>query len=82
VLKAVGIDDDLRADLSYFEMQNDDIYIVCSDGLYKDLNESEILHIIQDNKNVLPLLNQALLSSSLDAGGSDNTSIIAIKVTQ
>ncbi len=82
VLKAVGIDDDLRADLSYFEMQNDDIYIVCSDGLYKDLGENEILHIIQDNRNDLSLLNQSLLCSSLDAGGSDNTSIITIKVTQ
>ncbi len=82
VLKAVGIDDDFRADLSYFEMQNDDIYIVCSDGLYKDLDESEILHIIQDNRNDLSLLNQSLLCSSLDAGGSDNTSIITIKVTQ
>jgi serine/threonine protein phosphatase PrpC len=82
VLKAVGIDDDFRADLSYFEMQNDDIYIVCSDGLYKDLDESEILHIIQDNRNELSLLNQSLLCSSLDAGGSDNTSIITIKVTQ
>jgi serine/threonine protein phosphatase PrpC len=82
VLKAVGIDDDLRADLSYFEMQNDDIYIVCSDGLYKDLDESEILHIIQNNRNDLSLLNQSLLCSSLDAGGSDNTSIITIKVTQ
>jgi serine/threonine protein phosphatase PrpC len=82
VLKAVGIDDDLRADLSYFEMQDDDIYIVCSDGLYKDLGENEILHIIQNNRNDLSLLNQSLLCSSLDAGGSDNTSIITIKVTQ
>ncbi len=82
VLKAVGIDDDFRADLSYFEMQDDDIYIVCSDGLYKDLGENEILHIIQNNRNDLSLLNQSLLCSSLDAGGSDNTSIITIKVTQ
>ena len=82
VLKAVGIDDDFRVDFSYFEMQDDDIYIICSDGLYKDLNESKISDIIQTNKDDLPLLNQTLLSSSLDAGGSDNTSIITIKVTQ
>jgi serine/threonine-protein phosphatase Stp1 len=82
VLKAVGIEDDFRADLSYFEMQNDDIYIVCSDGLYKDLDENKIFHVIQANRNDLPLLNQSLLSSSLDAGGSDNTSIITIKVTK
>ncbi|MFT5809732.1 MAG: protein phosphatase [Gammaproteobacteria bacterium] len=82
VLKAVGIDDDFRVDFSYFEMQDDDIYVVCSDGLYKDLSESKISDVIQANRDDLPLLNQSLLSSSLDAGGSDNISIITIKVTQ
>jgi serine/threonine protein phosphatase PrpC len=82
VLKAVGIDDDFRVDFSYFEMQDDDIYIVCTDGLYKDIDESKISDIIQASRDDLPLLNQSLLSSSLDAGGSDNTSIITIKVTQ
>jgi protein phosphatase len=82
VLKAIGVVDDFRVDLSYFEIQNDDIYMLCSDGLYKDLDESKISDIIQTNRDDLPLLNQTLLSSSLDAGGSDNTSIVAIKVTQ
>ena len=82
VLKAVGIDDDIRVDFSYFEMLDDDIYIVCSDGLYKDLEESKISEIIQETRDDLSLLTQSLLSSSLDAGGSDNTSIITIKVTQ
>ena len=82
VLKAVGIDDDFRVDFSYFEMQDGDIYIVCSDGLYKDLVESRISDIIKETKDDLPLLVQTLLNSSLEAGGSDNTSIISIKVTE
>jgi serine/threonine protein phosphatase PrpC len=82
VLKAIGVVDDIRIDLSYFEVQNDDIYILCSDGLYKDLDESKISDIIQAGRNNLPLLNESLLNSSLDAGGSDNTSIITIKLTQ
>ena len=82
VLKAVGIDDDFRVDFSYFEMQNEDIYIVCSDGLYKDLEERKISDIIRDNSDDLPLLTQTLLDSSLNAGGTDNTSIITIKVTK
>lgn len=82
VLKAVGIDDDFRVDFSYFEMQDGDIYILCSDGLYKDLDETRISAIVRETSDDLPLLNQTLLKSSLNAGGSDNTSIITIKVTQ
>jgi len=82
VLKAVGIDDNLRMDFDYFEMQEGDIYIICSDGLYKDLEEERLTPIIESNLDNMTKLSEALLASSLDAGGTDNTSIIAMKICQ
>ncbi len=78
VLKAVGIDDDLCIDFDYFEILDSDIFVICSDGLYKDLNENDIISTIIDNKSDMDALTQALLSKSLEAGGTDNTSIITI----
>ncbi len=82
VLKAVGIDDDLCMDLDYFEILDNDIFIICSDGLYKDLDENTIASITGDNTDDMGSLSEALLASSLDAGGTDNTSIITLKATQ
>ncbi len=82
VLKAVGIDDRLCMDLEYYELQDGDIYIVCSDGLYKDLEEQKITPIIESHPEDMNELSQALLASALDAGGSDNTSIITLKSRQ
>jgi serine/threonine protein phosphatase PrpC len=82
VLKAVGIDDTLRMDFDYFELLEDDIYIICSDGLYKDMNEEEIKPVILSNTDDMDSLAQALLVSSLNAGGTDNTSIITLKVSK
>ena len=82
VLKAVGIDDQLCLDFDYYEMQEDDIYIICTDGLYKDLDEAKIAPIIESNSKNMTALSEALLASSLDAGGTDNTSLIALKVEQ
>ena len=82
VLKAVGIDDQLRIDLEYFELQDGDIYIICSDGLYKDLEEAKIAPIIQTHPKNMNELAQSLLDASLAAGGTDNTSIIAMKICQ
>ena len=82
VLKAVGIDDNLCLDFEYFEVEQDDIYIICSDGLYKDLEETEITPIIESNSENMIELSQSLLSASLDAGGTDNTSIITLKMQQ
>jgi len=82
VLKAVGIDELLRMDLDYFELLDDDIFIICSDGLYKDMEERAMVPIIQENTGDMDALTQALLVASLNAGGTDNTSIIALKVSE
>ena len=81
VLRAVGIADNLCLDFEYFDLFDGDIFIICSDGLYKDLDEEKFSSIIQQNKDDMDELAQALLSSSLDAGGTDNTSVITIKVS-
>ena len=80
VLKAVGIDDQLTIDLEYYEIQENDVYIACSDGLYKDLEESKIGPIIEAHSDNMRDLADELLASSLAAGGTDNTSIITMKV--
>ena len=81
VLRAVGIEDNMRLDFEYFDILDGDIFIICSDGLYKDLEEEKITAIIQENRDDMEQLSQSLLSSSLDAGGTDNTTIISIKVS-
>ncbi|NNE63494.1 MAG: serine/threonine-protein phosphatase, partial [Gammaproteobacteria bacterium] len=78
VLKAVGIDDELCLDFDYVEIEDNDIFILCSDGLYKDLEVSNIASIIDENNNDMAVLTETLLSHSLNAGGTDNTSIITI----
>ena len=82
VLRAVGIDDLLRMDFDYFELLDEDIFIICSDGLYKDMDERALVHVIHDNADNIDSLSQALLTSSLNAGGTDNTSIIVLKVSR
>jgi serine/threonine protein phosphatase PrpC len=80
VLKAVGIDDHLCIDFDYFELQDEDVYIICSDGLYKDLEENKIEPIIEAHSENMNELSEALLEASLNAGGTDNTSIITMKI--
>ena len=82
VLKAIGIDDDLSIDFDYFELSNNDIFIICSDGLYKDLDEDSLASIVSQNQGSMSALSESLLSRSLDAGGTDNISIITLKVVQ
>jgi serine/threonine protein phosphatase PrpC len=79
VLKAVGIDDTLAMDFDYTKLQEDDIFVLCSDGLYKDLEEAKLTPIISSYNSDMITLSEKLLEASLAAGGTDNTSIIALK---
>ena len=79
VLNAIGIDPDIVIDMEYSEIKNNDMYILCSDGLYKDLSEEKISHILDNNKAPIKELNRNLVKAALDAGGSDNCTVVLVK---
>ncbi len=78
ILNAIGIRDTTFLDLDYINIQYNDTFILCSDGLYKDMNEDELSEIIKTEPQEMELLATKLLNQSLEAGGTDNISIICI----
>ncbi len=79
VLNAIGIDTNIIIDMEFSRIQDEDIYILCSDGLYKDLSEETISQILGDQQTNIESLTQALLTAALEAGGSDNCTIVLVK---
>jgi serine/threonine protein phosphatase PrpC len=79
VLNAVGIEAELIVDMDYYEIEENDLYILCSDGLYKDLGDQKIAHILGENDLPLEQLNQKLIDQALEMGGSDNCTVILVK---
>ena len=56
----------------------DDLYLLCSDGLYNELTASEIEAILITN-NTVSVLCQALLSEAMSKEARDNISCVLIK---
>jgi serine/threonine protein phosphatase PrpC len=79
VLNAVGIDDSLNIDIEYFEIEHGDLFMLCSDGLYKDLSDDRISGILDQPDLPIETINQQLMDSALEQGGSDNCSVILVK---
>ena len=44
ILRAVGVDDEVEADRCISDPQNDDIYLLCSDGLTDMVSDDDIVH--------------------------------------
>lgn len=61
------------------ELRKDDIILLCSDGLFKSLEQIQIKKILSNNQSVEEKAN-FLLNKSLSQGASDNISAIIIKV--
>ncbi len=81
VLNAIGIDDKMFIDMEYSRIEDNDLYVLCSDGLYKDLCEDDISHILASEEADLEHLAQDLLAAALQAGGSDNCTIVLVKAS-
>lgn len=64
-----------------FELKAGDIVLLCSDGLYKSLNDSQIKALVRDNDIDMNIVSERLCSMALRCAkrGQDNTSVLAIQ---
>jgi len=79
VLNAIGIDNNIYIDMEYSRIADKDLFVLCSDGLYKDLSEQSISHILDDGESSIEQLTNNLLNAALQAGGSDNCTIVLVQ---
>jgi serine/threonine protein phosphatase PrpC len=74
ITRAVGGQSELRLDIAMFDIEPGDTYLLCSDGLYRELSFDEIkAHLLTDD---LSASIQALLQLALERGARDNVSIV------
>ena len=64
-----------------FELQPKDIILLCSDGLYKSLTDSQIQALIEDNDIDLEIAANRLCAMALrrGRGSQDNTSVLLLE---
>jgi serine/threonine protein phosphatase PrpC len=77
ITRAIGVSPAVEFDTKIVEAEPGDSYLLCSDGLYRSVEESEIARCLE-----LPGCNDAcqeLIGKALDGGGSDNISVIVIR---
>ena len=80
LMKALGVEESVRADSLHFQLLPDDRLLLCSDGLSDMLRDEEILTIIGGED--LERVADELLARSLNNGGRDNVSFILIDLAQ
>ena len=80
IVKAVGLEDDVEVDTFRTQVQPQDLYLMCSDGLTDLVDESQIVHILNQYGHNLNFAIQYLIELANEGGGTDNITIILLQV--
>jgi protein phosphatase len=79
IVRAVGTSDEVEVDLITTPWGEDDILLLCSDGLTTMVSEREIGEVLSLAGETMEEKADRLLQMALDAGGKDNVSLILLK---
>lgn len=74
--RGLGVEPEVRVDLAEMALTDDDIYLLCSDGLTNMLPDEKIHHIVSAAAGDLHRAADQLLAGALEEGGIDNVSLI------
>lgn len=80
ITRAVGATDDLKIDMISGDLHDGDIYLICSDGLNKEVPDAEIGQILQSGSCEDSA--RALIDRALDYGARDNVTAIVVQVVE
>jgi protein phosphatase len=78
VTRAVGAQDGLKLDLEIFELNDQDMFVLCSDGLDKEVTAAEIADL--GEREGAEKLSNELVELALSRGSRDNVTVVSVMV--
>ena len=80
ITNAVGIDEKLWIDQKELDVREGDVYLLCSDGVNKELGKAEIRSaLLQDEAEKIV---RTVVSGALENGGRDNITAVCVRISQ
>lgn len=77
--RAVGINPDEQAEIHSHDVLEDDIFLLCTDGLYGMVDQEDIALTLNTLKANPGLAAEQLIEAANDAGGHDNVSVVFVR---
>ena len=74
---AVGVASPLFTETQSIEVMSGDVYLLCSDGLFKEVSNKDIEEMLQQNS--LKYAASDLMDLALSRGATDNVTVLLVK---
>lgn len=79
ITRAVGAEPEVKADFFQTALEKNDILMLCSDGLYGEVEEQKLVEIL-DKKNTMSGTCSRLVDEAIRCGGRDNITVVCLKI--
>ncbi len=79
ITKALGGDEICEPDFYQANIEKDDVILLCSDGLYSEVEEEAIIKIFSETETMTDVASE-LVKKANQRGGRDNITVICVKV--
>lgn len=79
ITKALGAEYNIEPDFYIITLNKGDIMMLCTDGLYGEVNEAEIIESIERVDGMNDLCTD-LVGKAIKAGGRDNITVVCLKI--
>ena len=80
ITRSLGIDSDVRVDLTSFDVRDGDRIMLCSDGLTAMVDEDTIKRVLQEKKSPQAAADE-LVDLANEAGGEDNITVVVLDLS-
>ncbi len=80
ITRALGTDKQVTADFFEVTLKENDIVLMCTDGLSNMLEDQEILHIVNSYSESLMATATQLVKEANECGGKDNIGIVLMRL--
>lgn len=77
--RALGVNEQPEIDLRQLTVQEGDLLLLCTDGLYNQFNLGEIENILAKKESSLQLKVENLVNLALERGGHDNITAVLVR---
>jgi serine/threonine protein phosphatase PrpC len=79
ITRAVGVSELFAPDYLGIEVQDGDRFVICSDGLTKELTDYGIQHFLREHTEPARAV-EAMVDAALENGGRDNVTVVIVQV--
>jgi serine/threonine protein phosphatase PrpC len=80
ITRALGTDPDVDVDTFVVEARENDLFLICSDGLTTMVGDDDILELLEKFHDDLDRAAKSLVAAANRAGGEDNITVVAFTI--